>query len=575
MLPGIFAQYNTPGLEYSLEGDKISNVKIGNFEIDYFYEEGLLDKSVIKEFDLEGNIQKEYVYEYGHNSAGETNSLSINGEVIESSQYNEDFELFEYSDGFQTYYVNVEEDCNQVDDNSNGLIDEGCDDDSDGYVDLSLGCYDGFIGGDSVILNNDFSEKILSLKSGWNVVSFPISSELSVSEFYEKSNCEHSGAEASALKWENDGTGRERFSSVSSFEAGTGYYIEVLNDCEFDLTEYGLVSKSSFELQQGWNLVGGTSEDLRETFPKVTDGDNLLYFDGASNNVARGKGSALKAYWVLLREEETLLSCGRVDFCDNDASASRYEDCIGAREFSLDSSAEIFFSGENIPTEGPVSFSRAGRYLVRLPTTLPSALDHSVYVIGENEIEEVTLEFEGREYVGIAQNMTNLLGAHSDRYDFELEIFGPPEELFSSEENSLNMRYDVVATAREVSGAVASRGGESSSIRWEYEPVLWSERKAALQECEGCLFGDGCVPATFRAEGNLSPIYCSSQGEIDYQKEAGSSCLEDYQCLTNRCISGGCVDLRDVLGIEEAGLLKRLVCRLTNIGEDYEECLLE
>lgn len=92
--------------------------------------------------------------------------------------------------------------------------------------------------------------------------------------------------------------------------------------------------------------------------------------------------------------------------------------------------------------------------------------------------------------------------------------------------------------------------------------------------CLGCVLGEKCLEEGFRAE-SLSgdKLYCLDS-ELENQIDIGS-CFADYQCLSNKCFEGECVSLEEILGIEEAGLLKRLVCRLTNIGENYEECLLE
>ena len=61
--------------------------------------------------------------------------------------------------------------------------------------------------------------------------------------------------------------------------------------------------------------------------------------------------------------------------------------------------------------------------------------------------------------------------------------------------------------------------------------------------CQGCVYGDDCfeVGEEFVVDGVLS--YCSINGEIVSQKEDGEICDNDFECLSNLCSNGECVDL--------------------------------
>ena len=56
------------------------------------------------------------------------------------------------------------------------------------------------------------------------------------------------------------------------------------------------------------------------------------------------------------------------------------------------------------------------------------------------------------------------------------------------------------------------------------------------------------------------------------QKELNEQCQNNFECTTNSCINGKCIDLE-----EQLGLLKKLWCKISNFVDDegYEKCLIE
>ncbi len=56
--------------------------------------------------------------------------------------------------------------------------------------------------------------------------------------------------------------------------------------------------------------------------------------------------------------------------------------------------------------------------------------------------------------------------------------------------------------------------------------------------CEGCLIEDKCYPLGHRKDGN----YCSDDLEFVIQKTESESCENNFECDSNVCVSGECID---------------------------------
>ena len=84
--------------------------------------------------------------------------------------------------------------------------------------------------------------------------------------------------------------------------------------------------------------------------------------------------------------------------------------------------------------------------------------------------------------------------------------------------------------------------------------LILEEDKAEV--CGGCLFEDRCYPLGYRKNGN----YCSDGGDFFNYLVDGSSCENDFECISNSCISGECVEI-DELVEEEIGALKNFVVK--------------
>lgn len=106
--------------------------------------------------------------------------------------------------------------------------------------------------------------------------------------------------------------------------------------------------------------------------------------------------------------------------------------------------------------------------------------------------------------------------------------------------------------------------------------------------CFGCSVegGDSCVPYGFRtskfdySSNQENNFYCDLSGRTLPQKGNDGECNNDYECFSNECRAGFCVDTYTEV-VAQGGLLKRIWCTLTNLPafggteEGYQQCLIE
>lgn len=71
-----------------------------------------------------------------------------------------------------------------------------------------------------------------------------------------------------------------------------------------------------------------------------------------------------------------------------------------------------------------------------------------------------------------------------------------------------------------------------------------SPEKPVDGDCiDGCETEKSCLPVGTRLVENGQAMYCSYEGSLAPQLELDSSCQNDYECMTNTCQSGRCMDL--------------------------------
>jgi len=97
-----------------------------------------------------------------------------------------------------------------------------------------------------------------------------------------------------------------------------------------------------------------------------------------------------------------------------------------------------------------------------------------------------------------------------------------------------------------------------------------------VEDCtQGCVYDDKCLTYGMRVDGK----YCGISGELESQKQKSASCDNDFECLSNDCSNGKCVDVSAEIGElqESAGFGRKILCRILSIvsfgSYDYNECV--
>ncbi len=92
--------------------------------------------------------------------------------------------------------------------------------------------------------------------------------------------------------------------------------------------------------------------------------------------------------------------------------------------------------------------------------------------------------------------------------------------------------------------------------------------------CNGCTFNEKCLPIGIRLGDDDKDLYCSFTGELQVEKSSGNECYNNFECLSNICADGKCIDLQDKID-EGAGLLWKVWCRVSNLEDQtgFNRCV--
>jgi hypothetical protein len=95
-------------------------------------------------------------------------------------------------------------------------------------------------------------------------------------------------------------------------------------------------------------------------------------------------------------------------------------------------------------------------------------------------------------------------------------------------------------------------------------------------DCRGCIYDQSCLDTGFRLTIDNYANYCDNDQNVKVQKEIRNDCNNNYECLSNECSGGVCVGLIEEIR-EQASLLKKIWCKITNLVDDegYMECINE
>jgi len=91
--------------------------------------------------------------------------------------------------------------------------------------------------------------------------------------------------------------------------------------------------------------------------------------------------------------------------------------------------------------------------------------------------------------------------------------------------------------------------------------------------CENsCPYQDKCINFGIRVKENGTEKYCSLDETLEKQKEMDQICQNNYECLSNACVNGKCMDVE-----KQLNFLTQLWCKIINLFDDkgYANCIQE
>ena len=83
-------------------------------------------------------------------------------------------------------------------------------------------------------------------------------------------------------------------------------------------------------------------------------------------------------------------------------------------------------------------------------------------------------------------------------------------------------------------------------------------------ECGTCEKDGNCLPFGTRLLEDGKPVYCGINSKLNTQESLGEFCQNNYECLSNQCSNGQCIDLSEQLE-ETQSFLEKILFWLTKI----------
>ncbi|HLC79018.1 MAG TPA: thioredoxin domain-containing protein [archaeon] len=94
------------------------------------------------------------------------------------------------------------------------------------------------------------------------------------------------------------------------------------------------------------------------------------------------------------------------------------------------------------------------------------------------------------------------------------------------------------------------------------------EKQCKQQEqtplCTGCTVDNQCIPIGTRLSVKSETNYCDITKKVELQKNDGSTCQNSFECVSNNCSSGVCLNLQQQLS-EQRNLLEQIIDWLSSI----------
>ncbi|MBT4824181.1 hypothetical protein HN695_03300 [Candidatus Woesearchaeota archaeon] len=109
------------------------------------------------------------------------------------------------------------------------------------------------------------------------------------------------------------------------------------------------------------------------------------------------------------------------------------------------------------------------------------------------------------------------------------------------------------------------RGMERGEDRGRFieRPEFFENLPRTQYKCDGCFVDDRCLPLGTRKVDDRRPVYCGMEGNFDVQKKEGNVCDNNFECGSNFCSNGECMDIGKELK-ETKNILNKLMKWFSN-----------
>ena len=149
--------------------------------------------------------------------------------------------------------------------------------------------------------------------------------------------------------------------------------------------------------------------------------------------------------------------------------------------------------------------------------------------------------------------LTEIEGSNGKQIEFDRE---QEVIVFDYEGQTYKVEFNSLDTTRAVANIYIGYGGKTGTAPDTFTtPVLRTRQAVTTTDvvtnalpstCGGCDTGN-CLPYGTRLVEKGSPMYCALDGKLAKQKDLGQTCQNNYECATNQCSNGQCIDLQGEL----------------------------
>jgi hypothetical protein len=148
--------------------------------------------------------------------------------------------------------------------------------------------------------------------------------------------------------------------------------------------------------------------------------------------------------------------------------------------------------------------------------------------------------------------------------------YGNSPMAFSANEKGINIAELVGTGSQKIENIYCNSKDNGYSPGWNAEISGTNENNeenhngsgananATQSGCySGCLYQASCIPFGYRLKNEQNEsVYCDISKEFKLQKRDNSSCQNDFECLSNQCVEGTCINLQKTLEETNTALQK-------------------